>query len=213
MNLQRLLRVLLMTVAILMCAAVRDVYAHERRMVGNYSFVVGWGEEPAIAGFKNAVQLTLRDASGQPVRDLGDSLRVEVTFGDQKYGPVPLEPAFGSPGEYRTPLIPTRAGVYLFRFTGSIRGARVDQTFTSSDETFDSIRDPAEVEFPGRDPSRAELAQRVERLGARVDTATQEAGRARAAVRTATIVGVVGLLAGVIALALALRRSRMPARV
>jgi hypothetical protein len=204
---------MLVICAVLTFVTVTDAYAHEGRMVGNYRFVVGWGEEPAIVGFKNAVQLTLRDASGQPVRDLGDSLRVEVMFGDQKYGPVPLEPAFGSPGEYRTPLIPTRAGAYRFRFAGSIRGARVDQTFTSSEQTFDSMRDPAEVEFPARDPSRAELAQRVERLGGRVDTAAQDAGRAQAAVRTATVLGVLGVLTGVIALALALRKGRMPARV
>lgn len=89
----------------------------------------------------------------------------------------------------------------------------MDQTFTSSERTFDSVMDPAEGEFPARDPSRAELAQRVERLSARVDTAAQDAGRAQSAVRTATVLGVLGLLAGVIALALALRRGRTPARV
>lgn len=94
MNNQWAVRTLLLLCMMVTLVAVTRADAHERRIVGNLQFVVGWAEEPPIAGFKNAVQLFLRDASGHPVRDLGDALRVEVTFGDQKFGPVPMETGF-----------------------------------------------------------------------------------------------------------------------
>jgi hypothetical protein len=41
------------------------------------------------------VQLRVRDPAG-PITNLGDTIKVEVTFGDQKVGPLTLAPAFGS---------------------------------------------------------------------------------------------------------------------
>ncbi|TMK96427.1 MAG: hypothetical protein E6G40_11910, partial [Actinobacteria bacterium] len=67
---------------------------------------MGWGEEPAYAGIKNSVQLILSTASGKAVDNLGDSLQVEVIFGNQKMS-LPLELNFdpdsgeGMPGDYR----------------------------------------------------------------------------------------------------------------
>ena len=118
--------------------------AHERRTVGPVQMVVGWLNEPAYAGFLNAVQLRLSDDAG-PISDAGDAVKVEIDFGDQKMGPVALAPAFGSPGEYRANLIPTRAGAYPFRFVGTVRGQQLDQKFTSSPTTFDSAKEPSDA--------------------------------------------------------------------
>lgn len=174
--------------------------AHERRAVGAVQVVVGWAGEPAYAGYLNAVQLALNDGAGGPITDLGDTLKVEVLFGDQKVGPVALEPAFGRPGDYRAPIIPSRAGVYTFHFVGTIRGQAFDQSFTSSDTTFDSVKSPEAIAFPVKDPSAASLATRIERVAARADDAASTA-------RTTAIVGIaVGALALVGAVVALVRR-------
>src|SRR5256712_13888746 len=90
--------------------------AHEERKVGSYQLAVGWADEPTFVGLKNAVEVLLKDAKGKPVLNLGDTLKVEVIFGDQKSGLLPFEPAFdveegfGKPWAYQPSLIPTRTG-------------------------------------------------------------------------------------------------------
>lgn len=189
-------------------------FAHERRTVGPVQMVVGWLNEPAYAGFLNAVQLRLSDDAG-PITDAGDAVKVEITFGDQKMGPVALAPAFGSPGEYRANLIPSRAGAYTFRFVGTVRGQQLDQKFTSSPTTFDSAKDPAEAQFPIKDPTPAELAGRLDRLTPRVDavsaTARAEADDAKSAADRATVIGAAALLVGLAGVALAVQARRRPA--
>ena len=182
------------------------VAAHEHRTVGHYDMTVGWVDEPTYIGSKNAVQLFLHDGSGKPVNDLGDTLKVEVIFGDQKTSPLGLDPAFdleehfGTPGEYRAAVIPTRPGNYTFHFVGSIKGQKVDQSFTTSEKTFDPVKDAAEIEFPAKDPSAADLATRVDRLNPRIDAAQQSVGQARTLAISVIVLGalvlVVGLAAG-----------------
>lgn len=169
------------------------VFAHEHRQVGGYAITVGWVEEPPYTGFKNGVQIRLADRTGKPVLDLGDTLKVEIHYGTQKTEATALVPAFGEkvarPGEYWAPLIPTRPGTYTFHLIGTINGQRVDESFTASERTFDLVREPSEIEFPARDPTRAELAARIERMGPRLD-------RANATLDGVRALAVVGLAIG-----------------
>ena len=89
--------------------------AHEEKAVGNYHFVVGFGDEPAYAGEKNSVQLILADANDKPVTDLTNTLKVEVTTGAAEPLELSMEPyfevgEFGTPGDYRAFFIPTAPG-------------------------------------------------------------------------------------------------------
>ncbi len=181
-------------------------FAHEHRHLGHIEMVVGWADEPTFVGFKNGVQLIL-SASGKPVLDLGNTLKVEVMFGNEKIGPVSLDPAFGKtfgrPGDYRASLIPTRAGTYIFHFIGTIMGEKVDQSFTCSEKTFDCASDTSEIEFPAKDPSRAELAGRVERLGPRIEAVQAAASEAMDGAGTSKTLAIVGILLGAGALAAA----------
>lgn len=190
----------------------RAAVAHEHRRVGPFEMVVGWADEPTFVGFKNGVQLLLRDAAGKPVTDLGDTLKVEVIFGDQKMAPVTLERAFGktygTPGDYRAPLVPTRPGNYTFHFTGTIKDQQVDQSFTSSEKTFDPATAASEIEFPVKDPSRPELAQRIERLGPRIDSVAAAANEAKAATGQAMGLAAGGIVLGVVGIGLALSGRR-----
>src|SRR5437879_9001527 len=184
--------------------------AHEHRMVGKYSFTVGWGDEPTYTGLKNSVQLLLHDASDKPINDLGDTLKVEVSSGGQKVT-FPLKPAFdveekyGTPGDYRAYLIPTRPGTYSFHLTGNVKGDPIDETFTSSDKTFDDADDAADISFPAKDPSTGELAARIDKEVPRLTAADK---KAKGGASSARVFGIVGIALGAVALAAGVARSR-----
>jgi hypothetical protein len=196
-------------------------FAHEERAFGTYHFVVGWGDEPAYAGLKNSVQLILSTKAGKPVTNLGDSLKVEVIFGQQQME-LPLEPAFdpeegfGTLGDYRAWIIPTAPGAYTFHFFGSIGKQKVDERFTSGPKTFDDVVDPAEVQFPTKVPTGTELAGRLDReiprLTAAVASARSEAEDKADSVRTLAIIGIVVGAVGLVLAFVALMGWRAAAR-
>jgi hypothetical protein len=192
--------------------------AHEEKTVGKYHFAVGFGDEPAYAGEKNSVQLILAGADDKPVTDLGNTLKVEVTTGSAEPLELAMEPffevgEFGTPGDYRAFFIPTAPGSYSFHFTGSIKGQKVDQTFESGPESFSDIEDPAQVQYPVQQPTGGQLGTRADRETARVnaalaaerDQARDDAASARTLAIIGLVVGALGLLAGVAALALGRR--------
>jgi len=211
-------------VAAILAFVASPASAHEERDVGVYTFAVGFGQEPAYAGQPNSVQMFL-SRNGKPVNDLGDTLAVTVGFGDQTVD-LSVEPffeigEFGTPGDYRAWFIPTRAGQYMFHFTGSIGGQKVDETFTSGPKTFDDVASPSDAEFPVQDPTNGELADRITREIPRLDTAIADAkSTAQVAAASASdyatsaktlgligvIVGGLGLIAGISGVAMARRR-------
>jgi hypothetical protein len=197
--------------------------AHEGRTHGDLEMVVGFGTEPAYAGQPNSVHLILSH-HGEAVVDLGDTLDVEVEFGDQKRA-LELEPnfavgAFGEPGDYRAWFIPTRPGQYTFHFTGTIEDEQIDETFTSGPRTFSDVNDPADIQFPQQDPTTGELADRIDREVPRLTTAiddvraastqaSDDADGARMLGLIGLVVGALGVVVAVIALVASRRR---PAR-
>src|SRR6266508_3137686 len=200
------------------------VSAHEERQVGKYHFAVGFGDEPAYQGEKNSVQVLLADAKDKPVTDFGDSLEVEVSTDSAPGQTLALsfEPLFevgefGIPGDYRAWFIPTAPGKYTFHFTGSIKGQKVDQRFTSSSTTFDEVVDPAKVEFPAKQPTTGQLAARLDREVPRLEAAVaagrkqgrDDASGARTLAIVGIVVGVIGIGVGGFALG---RRSTGTAR-
>lgn len=184
-------------------------YAHEGRHIGRWHFTVGWGEEPSYAGKQNSVLLILIDHDDKPVVDLGDTLKVEVAFGSDKRT-LSLEPrfrvgAFGTPGDYRAYLTPTRAGTYTFTFTGTIKGDRINAKFTCGEKTFDCAQDPSEIEFPAKDPSNAQLAERIDREVPRLETEVKKvAAVAKDDAKSANTMGLVGIIVGAVGLLIAL---------
>jgi hypothetical protein len=193
--------------------------AHQAKTVGKYHFVVGFGDEPAYAGERNSVQLLLADANDRPVTDLGDTLKVAVITGSAEPLQLSMEPffevgEFGTPGDYRAFFIPTAPGSYSFHFTGTIKGQKVDQTFKSGPQTFSDIDDPAQVQYPVKQPTGGQLATRADRETARInaaltaerDQAKSDASSARTLAVLGLVVGALGLVAGVVALA----RGRKP---
>jgi hypothetical protein len=176
------------------------VGAHERRQVGSYIMRVGWAEEPTFAGIKNAVQLFLSDSSGKAFTEIPEGLKVVVIFGSQKTGPLPLVAAFGrhsgQPGDFRAAVIPTRPGNYTFHFVGTLKGQAIDESFTSSETTFDPVQEAAAIEFPAKDPSAGELAQRLDRLDARLKEGAVATNRAETVGGVGVIAGIAGIVIG-----------------
>jgi hypothetical protein len=194
--------------------------AHEERTVGKYHFVVGFGDEPTYAGEKNSVILLLSDANDKPVTDLTDTLKVAVSTGTAEPLNLSMEPnfevgEFGTPGDYRAWFIPTTPGAYSFHFTGTIKGQRVDQTFKSGPTTFDEAKDPAEIQYPVKQPTGGQLATRADRETARINAAlTAERDQAKSDAASARTLAIIGLVVGALGLAaaiVALARARRPA--
>jgi hypothetical protein len=191
--------------------------AHEQRQVGAYQLTVGWAHEPTYTGVENAVQLFIKDAKGNPIDDLGDppTLKVQVINGSQTSDPLDLKASFdpdtglGMHGEFDAAIVPTVPGDYTFHFTGSINGQNIDQKFTSSDKTFDTVKDPTEIQFPAKVPNNGQLAQSVSRLDTRATTAAKNAKDSADTAKTLAIVGIaVGVVLGGAGLIVALSSRR-----
>jgi hypothetical protein len=209
------------TLGVVVCGmAAGPAYAHENRRVGPWNLAVGWADEPAFAGQLNDVEVFLHDANDKPVVDLGDTLKVEIIFGTDTTHPSDtfiFKPAFevgefGTPGDYRARVVPTRPGTYTFHLTGSIKGTKVDERFTSGEKTFDSPAEIKDVMFPVKDPSTADLSALVDRQFPRIDI------RVAAVKKTtdrSTILGYAGIGLGALALIVATasgrRRRKAPA--
>jgi hypothetical protein len=186
--------------------------AHEGRNQGDLSMEVGFGTEPALAGEPNSAQIILVH-DGRPVVDLGDTLSIEVSFGDTSVE-LPLEAnfevgEFGEPGDYRAWFIPTQPGRYTFHFTGTVDGEDVDQSFTSGPRTFSEVEDPSSIMFPAvHAPSTGELADRIDRESARVSedirAAEERASVAKDNASRAGKIGFFALLVGAIGVAAAI---------
>ena len=189
-------------------AAQGVVRAHETRKVGAYTMTVGWADEPPYVGFKNAVQVSVKDSARKPMTGLGDDLKVEVIFGDQKTAPLALTESDEVPGQYLASIIPTRPGNYTFHFVGSIRKQAINQSFTSSETTFDPVAEATDVEFPAKDPSPAQLAEQLTRLAPRIDAAQSASRDAAAAASQSRTLAVLGIVLGALGLVVSLASRR-----
>jgi len=184
--------------------------AHETREVGDIVMTVGWGNEPVYAGYQHPVEVRFEEPApegeevGEPISDA--DVQVEVFFGAEASGTtsgaLAMEEAFGDPGHFEADMIPTRPGTYTFRFTGTVAGKEIDEVFTSGPDTFSDTNLAASVQFPEQDPTEGELAERIERLSARVD----DAGGGSTALWVAIGSGILAL----IALAIAMRKRAHP---
>lgn len=168
----------------------QETAAHEHRQVGDYSFVVGFLNEPAVLEEPNGLDLRVSQGEGDdatPVEGLADTLQAEVIFGGESME-LELEPAFGQPGSYQARFIPTAEGAYTFHITGTINGTQVDETFTSGPDTFSEVQSRVSQSFPNAVPAVGDVAD--------------EASDASSSASTALIAGIVGVVLGLIGVVL-----------
>lgn len=235
----RLPRIALAALAIVAFAltAPAIVLAHTIQHAGPYTLEIGWKVEPTYLAVPNAVSVTITDAAGKPVTDLGpDDLHVVVTTNNQPSASLAFEPGFdpvemsGPLGEYDAAIVPTSPGDYSFAISGTIHSQAVDVSVASGDTTFDAVKESTDLEFPAKLPSIAEISTRLDRIDARVtalgggtigptqaDVAAAKAAAADAkdsadlALILGASLGGAGLLVGALGVWLAWRAGRKPA--
>jgi hypothetical protein len=182
-------------------SSVAPAFAHSGVETGTTVLTVGWAVEPAFAGQPNKVEV-LAEHDGEP--RAGARLTVEVLFGDakaeRKTEPLRLEPRFGEPGWYETPIIPTAAGTYTFHIVGQVSEDKVDVSVTSGPDTFDEVIEPTELMFPEALPGAADLAAAGEANSAAAAKAAAAADDAQAAADMARLIAIIGLLLGALGL-------------
>jgi hypothetical protein len=139
---------------------------HERRVVGPYTFVVGWINEPAYVNAMNSLDLTVTETTGaKAVEGLDKTLKADVTFGGSST-PLPLTLAarFGQPGKYSGFVLPTKTGDYIFHIVGTVGTMTVDEKFESGPGRFGAIESTDPLQYPSKVISNTDLAARLDQL-------------------------------------------------
>lgn len=147
-------------------------YAHERRTVGPYQFVVGWLNEPAYLGQLNSLDLRISDTRQNPaaaVAGLEKTLTADVAAGGLAPFKLEVTARFGTAGAYNGVVMPTVKGTYTFHIVGKIDTTSIDEKFTSGPNTFGDIEDTAAVQYPAKVPVADDLGRKLDAIQSGVD--------------------------------------------
>jgi hypothetical protein len=165
--------------------------AHEHREVGEYAFVVGFLNEPALLNEPNSLDLRVEHHDDEtPVEGLEETLNVTVSAQGQELE-LELEGRWGTPGAYNAYFMPTAAGEYTFHITGMVEDFQVDETFTSGPDTFSTVDPP--IGFPVAYEAGADIAsleERVVTLESDSDSGSD----------SGTTLGIIGIIVGALGL-------------
>jgi hypothetical protein len=181
--------------ALLTLALAGVALAHEVREVGDYTFVVGFADEPVFTGQKSGLEFGVTSGE-RPVEGLEETLQAEVIYEDQTRE-LPLTARFDQPGWYESVFFPTAAGPYTFHIFGEIEGTPIDESFTSGEDTFSEVTDAQSGQWPVVFPPTGDIVSDAEAGAAAAGTST-----------LALILGAAGLVIGLVALGLTIARRR-----
>ena len=184
--------------------------AHERRAVGDYSFLVGFNVEPTYEGEVNGAQLTVTDPSNNnaPITGLQDTLKAQIGFGGGQPKEFPLTPVSSKPGQYVAQFIPTRAGSYIFTFTGTVNGQPVNERFESGPGRFDDVQPATAIQFPDQVPAANDAARTASNAADQASAAQAAADSARTIALAGVGVGLIGVVIGIVGIITATGRRR-----
>jgi hypothetical protein len=205
------------TVAAALWLAAAPAAAHEHYTTDPYEFTVGWSAEPAIVGAPNGLDVGIEihgpANATDPVGGAEGDLTVTLMSGGQSAVKA-IAPQDGRPGWYTFAFIPTRAGAYSVKVTGTLNGTAIN--FTAPLENAEAAD---EYQFPVADPTPSKLQEQLSdaraalaaehanatAIAARVsalETAGPNSNSASSAASTAMLIGLLGLVAGVAGAAL-----------
>ena len=141
--------------------------AHERVEIDPYVVIVGWVNEPAIVGERNALFLEITE-NDEPVTGVEATLDAELLYGGRTFRSN-LTPSL-TPGQYTVEFFPTVRGQYSVRLFGTIGETELDEV-VEPEEVFSAER----IQFPEAEPSVRELQretqQQMDALENRLQTA------------------------------------------
>ncbi len=187
---------------VLTTALFAAVDAHDAHVAGPYRLAIGWSDEPAFTGIRNAVFVEITESGKGPLADPA-SLTVEISFGAERIV-LPLHQDAARRHVFQGPLVPTRAGTYTFHLTGKVKNQPIDITTTCSEKTFDCVQDGSAIQFPVKDPPAGQVVERLERSLPRAELALESAKRAQTLAAAAIAVAALALLSA----AVGLKKSR-----
>ena len=183
---------------LLLATLAGQAFAHEERDVAGYTFEVGFIAEPVFVSDRSGLEFHVtRD--DKPVSGLETTIKAQVAYGPATRD-QPLVEREEDPGWYESVFIPTAAGKYTFHLVGTIDGAAIDESFSSSPTGFNEVQEARSGQFPVTLPTVAELSAGAQKGADAADQA-----------RIALVVGGIGLLVGLLALGLAVAARRRPA--
>ena len=168
------------------------VAAHEPVTVGEYQLLVGWRQEPAIAGVLNGLDLQILNGTMAPVLGAEHTLNATLSTGPASDVKA-LKPQFGRDGWYTFDVIPTRPGAYFVHLRGFL-GMPV--TTVDVNVTLDDVRVAADLAFPDPDPTARELQGQVNAANVAMAALQVQLALALGLAVLGLIVGGVGLFAG-----------------
>lgn len=155
--------------------------AHTRVVQGNYAFVLGWLDEPPVAGLKNAALVELSTAAdNKPVTGAEGTLTAQIVYGG-KTRDLLLRPLAGRPGTYVADFIPTRRGTYTLKLGGTISNQPIDVS-----GEIEEVGSADSLAFP--EPVNTDLLKSIDDL--------------RSELNTSRAISLAGLLVGVVSLVL-----------
>jgi hypothetical protein len=197
-----------------------ETTARETRRVagGRYELTVGFLTEPAYEGEPNGLYLRVGEVPAvegaapptaavalaptatlealTPTPQPGTELTAEVAFGPD-VRQLRLEPD-AQPGVFRAVFVPTQPGDYAFRIRGMLDGEEIAEEFRTGPDGIPPVVGVAGLQFPQEVPVGPSLIEAL-------DEREAETERARTLGAVGVILGVVGLLAGGIAVVLSRR--------
>lgn len=198
---------LLLTLLTAVAVGPAAVLAADGKQVGPYLLQVRW-LQPAIAGFPNAVVLTVAQGA-RPVAGLEATLTASMVL-EGKDREMPLQP-LPAPGSYVVAIIPTTAGTYSLKLAGQIEATPVNDTLGVADGLA-AVAPARSVAFPGEAlPEQAQLFndQFIQVNGRSVATekvaerAEEAARQARTVMLAAAVLAVLSMVTSAVAFAYA----------
>jgi hypothetical protein len=159
---------------------VKRVLAHERVEIGPYVVEVGWVNEPAIVGERNALFLEITE-NDEPVTGVEATLDTELLYGGRTFRSN-LAPTL-TPGQYTVEIFPTIRGQYNVRLFGAIGETEVDAV-VEPEEVFSAER----IQFPEPLPDTRELQEQTQQQIAELESRLQ----------IAQLIAIGGALAGLL---------------
>lgn len=163
---------------------IQPVTAHEggtqELEVGAYTLIIKWKIDPVIVGERNAVLIQVLEGEEPVSEEVAVDLMGTLLYGETSYPRIPL--LTEAPGVYQVEVIPTTRGEYDFQISGTIGEETFEET-VALEEVF-----PSEVfEFPEENPDVKAMINQV---------------------RNATILAILGLVAGIFSMGTAFYYSK-----
>jgi hypothetical protein len=118
------------------------------------------------------------------------TLKVQIRQGAQTRL-FDLRAVFGQPGYYVADIVPTRAGDYVWTFSGSIGADQVNAAFDTADGKFDAVAAGTDVQFPVAAPDPDQVTTQLQ-------AANATAQRAELVAFAAAALAVLGCLAALV---------------